>query len=437
MKKQNKIRASTAATPSTYITPSNPKRDNEKLDRDNAKWVKFYKDNNIYVNDLSLRSKRSGTHGSILLDKLTFATGSDLLFYKSNGDQLKFKDLNSEQQKYVQSVNKYGDSLHDIIRSILRGYIFSGNGYVQVSEAQGRVMLFKQDFTQPRIFKNRQGFALSSYWRDILTTDNPDRKRYPITEIEAFDFNKQSSKTKLVHLKADTEESDFYGLPDHIAALKWADIEYRIPTHNLTKFDNGFMPSGTLSMFGDPPKGMDEQQYVDAVREKFTGENNNDKVIVELLDSPDQKSIWTQFNLEKDGEFQELQNLAVQNIITAHRWDGNLLGVQTPGKLGGESKQIRTSFERIYNTVIFDYQRPVLNFVNKLIQRMPLFKDIKVGIASPSPVGFSGDIDINAILTVNEGYEAIGYEKTTDPRGNEPIKKQNGSQQANNSGTGN
>lgn len=434
MAKSKKIRASTA---STYITPSNPKRDNEKLDRDHARWVKFFRDNNIYINDISLRSKRSGTHGSILLDKLTFAAGSDLLFYKKNGDQLKFKDLNSQQQAYINSVNRYGDSLHDIIKSFLRGYIFSGNGYLQVSESAGRVNMFKQDFTQPRIYKDRTGFALSSYWRDILTSDSPDRKRYPVSDIEIFDWTKSSSKAKLIHLKMDTEESDYYGLPDHIAALKWADIEYRIPTHNLTKFDNGFMPSGMLSMFGEPPEGMTEQKYVEAIRSKFTGENNNDKVIVELLDSPEQKSVWNQFDLDKDGEFQALQNLAVQNIITAHRWDGNLLGVQTPGKLGGENKQVRMAFERIYNTVILGYQQPVLKIINNLLHKMSMFSDINVGIASPSPVSFAGDLDINSILTVNQGLELLGFEKTDDPRGNEPIKKQNGSQQANNIGTGN
>lgn len=409
MAKPKKIRAS------TVITPANPQRENERLAVDQAKWIKFYRDNNIYINDLSLRKKRSGTHGAILLDKLTFAAGDSLTFIR-NGENIPIERLDKKIQDYVKSVNKFDESLHEIVRHLLDGFISYGNAYTQVAESQGLLFFFKQDPTKPRIAKDLKSFYLSSFWRDIRSSETWNNSQYPVTTIPVFNKNTTTRNAQLVHIKNDVEESDYYGLPDHIGALKWADIEYRIPTHNINKFDNGFMPSGILSMFGDPPKGMTEQQYVEQARAKFTGEDNNDKLIVELLDSKDQQAIWNEFARDKDGEFQSLQNLAVQNIVTAHRWDGTLLGISNSQASikASDAAQQRTAFERIYNTVIKGYQRPVLKVVNQLLKRMSMFKDIEVGISTPTPVSFFGELDINKVLTVDEAREFLGYDKTTD-----------------------
>jgi hypothetical protein len=427
MAKPKKIKAS------TVITPANPKRDNERIALDQAKWVKFYRDNNMYVNDLALRAKRSGTHGAILNDKLTFASGDSLTFSKG-GEIIPFDKLDNKIKAYIESVNKFDDSLHEIIISILRGYIFSGNGYCQVAESNGMVFFFKQDFTKPRISKNQDEWYLSSFWRDIKSSDTWDNRQYPVETIPSFIKSNTTKKARLVHIKADTEESDYYGLPDHIGALKWADIEYRIPTYNISKFDNGFMASGILSMFGESPKGMTEQEYVEKIRDKFTGEDKEQKVIVELLDSPDQAAKWNEFSKDKDGEFQGLQDLAVQNIVTAHRWDGTLLGISNSGASikASDAAQQRTAFERIYNTVIKGYQKPVLKTVNNLLKRMPMFKDIEVGIATPTPVSFFGDLDINNILTVNDGLEALGYDKREDEFGKQIIGKSKSDGKSNN-----
>jgi hypothetical protein len=89
--------------------------------------------------------------------------------------------------------------------------------------------------------------------------------------------------------------------------------------YNIDKFDNGFFPSVLIQLFGEVPDGLNAQQYVDKIKEKFTGEANNDKFLVELLDSPEQAASIKEFERERDGEFLELSQMAVKAIITAHR----------------------------------------------------------------------------------------------------------------------
>ena len=37
-------------------------------------------------------------------------------------------------------------------------------------------------------------------------------------------------------------------------------------------------------MFGEVPDGMNAQAYVQEIKKRYTGEGNNDKFLVELLD---------------------------------------------------------------------------------------------------------------------------------------------------------
>jgi hypothetical protein len=213
-------------------------------------------------------------------------------------------------------------------------------------------------------------------------------------------------------------EFNYYGLPHYVGAIDWIDIEYRMSKYNIDKFDNGFFPSVLIQMFGEVPDGMNAQQYVDKIKEKFTGESNNDKFLVELLDSPDQAASIKEFERERDGEFLELSQLAVKCIVTAHRITGSLAGLETAGKLGS-NQQIKDEYDKFMNSVIIpDFQEPLLNMLNKIIARETKWNNIKIGILNVAPVGNADKIDINGVITINEARKMLGMEELEDFRGN-------------------
>ena len=89
-KKLNKIKGSTVkpkADPVTTPIIDKEKKPNQDIIQD---WIPFFQDSdNIFVNDLAKRARRSSTHSSIINQKITFAVGKEFLF-KVDGEEKSF-----------------------------------------------------------------------------------------------------------------------------------------------------------------------------------------------------------------------------------------------------------------------------------------------------------------------------------------------------------
>lgn len=371
------------------------------------KWVPFFEDSdNIYINDLAKRARRSSTHNSIINQKQTFIKGKGFT-YKVDGEHKQFDELSDDLQKWIKSVNVEGDSLYDVFCDWVQSYTITGNCYPHVIKSGDFTALYSEDATTVRKSKNKKEAYLSNFWRDIELATFPTDE-YPIDKLK-FDTGKENQTNYLIHVMRKFPEFNYYGLPDYVGALDWIDIEYRMSKYNIDKFDNGFFPSVLMQMFGEVPDGMNPQKYVSRIKETYTGEGNNDKFIVELLDSPEQAAVIKEFERERDGEFMDLSGMATKAIITAHRITPSLAGLETSGKLGS-NQQIKSEYDKFMNSVIIpDFQEPLLKTLNKIISKETNF-DVEIGILNVSPVGESDRVDLNAVITINEARKMLGLE---------------------------
>lgn len=386
-----------------------------------TKWHLFFKDSdNTYINDLAARAKRSSTHGAILQSKATYTAGEDFLFFKNDEPVLK-TDLEESFLNYIKSVNADNKSLHWLFLKAAYDYIYSGNTYIEVVKDKNFTSLFYQDASKVRISDDTA--YISAYWRDIGNDENPNSSDYPIETIDLWDGNLETKQKRfLVHLKNDVPEYDYYGLPEHVQVLKWADIEYKIAQFNLDMFKNGFFPSVAIDLFGTPPDGMSATEYVNKIKDSFTDEGNNHKMFIQLLDDVSQSAKITEFSSVKEGQFTELQNLATQNIISGHRWFASLSGLLTAGQLGS-NQQIRNEYNIALKSVIIpQYQKPLLELFNNLLF-IAGFSEHELGVMNVAPVGIEDRIEPKEVLTMNEQRELLGYE---------PIEEENGINDGNN-----
>lgn len=411
-KKINSIKASSVKTdPITTPIVRKEKEPNIQIEQ---KWIPFFQDSdNIYVNDLAKRARRSSTHSSIINQKITFVKGKQFTFHDMEGEPIAYDDLPDDFKEWIAEVNPEGDSLYDVFCDWVQSYVITGNFYPHIKKSGDFVALYSEDATTVRKSKDKKTAYLSNFWRDIRLNTTPTHE-YPVYEIPFYDGTMRSNY--LIHGMRKYPEFNFYGLPDYVGALDWIDIEYRMSKYNIDKFDNGFFPSVLIQLFGEVPDGLNAQQYVDKIKEKFTGEANNDKFLVELLDSPEQAASIKEFERERDGEFLELSNMAVKAIITAHRITPSLAGLETAGRLGS-SQQMREEYDKFMNSVIIpDFQEPLLKCLNKIIERETNY-GIKVGILNVAPVGNSEKVDVNGVITINEARKMLGMEELEDGRG--------------------
>ena len=374
-------------------------------------WVQYFKDdNNIFPNDLAKRAKRASVHNAILESKLVFTCGEGLTFER-NGEAIDL-DTDARLRDYVQSINNKGESLEEIYKRCAKDLITLGSYSVQVAKESGFTYYFHQDSTEVRLEKeNEQNIIENAYistdWNSIKNNDTEGIEE-DIEKIPIFVKGTTEGNT-IIYRREYSPEHRYYGVPDYVGALHWIDISYKIPTFNLTRFKNGFMPSAVVDLVGEPPEGMTPEDYIkDVVIPKFTDEGNNSKILFQMVDSQENKTNVQLFDGIKDGDFTELQQLADQNIISAHRWHPSLSGIQTAGKLG-TSQEIRNAFELVNNTVIRGYKNALIPTFNMMLEEAG-FGDVKITVHTKPPVSYISDIDITAILTQNELRAIAGFE---------------------------
>ena len=375
-----------------------------------GKWVPFFKDDsNTFPNDCAKRAKRSSTHNALIESKVGYVVGEG--FNAHRGAETVEIEKEKNLSDYLSSVNNHDESLIDVYTKCARDLITTGNFAVEVVRSGGQQFIFHKDITTVRLEKADQDNRINNVyvspdWSKIKKNTRAGQEE-KITVVPAYRYGSKESNS-IYYSREYSPEMRYYGIPDHYSAGLWVDIEYYIPKFNIDKFKNGFMPSAIIDLFGtEPPEGMTAQEYLDKIVEKFTGEGNNSKILFQMLDSQEQKSSIQILDNIKDGDFQKLHDLAVQNIITAHRFTPSLAGIQTAGKLGSV-QQIQTEFEIISNTVIRPYKDKLLRVFNTLIKEAGF--DVKLDVHTSSPVSVTSLILPSEVMTINEQRQLLGLE---------------------------
>jgi hypothetical protein len=116
----------------------------------------------------------------------------------------------------------------------------------------------------------------------------------------------------------------------------------------------------------------------------------------------------------------ELSTIAKDRIATGFEVPLSLVQA-TPGQLGN-NQQIRSEFEILYRTKIYDIQQTILRGIVKPYldtvaetENMEFLKSVELDFINIVPVSFAGELEVNMLLTKTEGRELLGYGPTLEP----------------------
>ena len=406
----------------------------EQLDRTVWKYVPFSTYDLCRLDRLQAICNNSPTTAGIIQQKVNYfcgdgfytvpaATMSMLASLKTASAEA--AEITDEQvvmlNEWLTNVTPEGENIEELSAKIAKDFVSFGNAFVEVQRIKvGQTKKYYLRCLPVTWCRPRKAAKDSIYPTHIGVSDEFEEAfevtPQDVTDLPIFPiFEKIGGVEKsIVHLKNYEPTLIYWGIPDWVSAKIWAELEYRIPKYNQSKFENGFTPSAIISLFGSA--NQDEaQQVVRAMKECFTGTGNNSKMFIQALRDPTYKSDVQILNSAAEGEFLNLQNMSQTNIVAAHRWSVSLTGLRTAGSLG-TNQQIRSEFDIVYNTVIRPMQRLYLTkLLNPIIQDAALWlgynwSNIALDIAKPMPVSFAGDIPIKDILTVDEMRGELGFQ---------------------------
>ena len=144
------------------------------------------------------------------------------------------------------------------------------------------------------------------------------------------------------------------------------------------------------------------QIFIDEAREKLTGENNNSKILFIAKNGDESASNVKIINDTSDGSFMELQTITNDNIISAHRWNPALSGIQVAGSLGN-NQQILTIYDIVMSTVIREPQQMLIRELKKILKRHAGLNVSDLHIVNKPPVTMLGAINPTDYISVQEG----------------------------------
>jgi hypothetical protein len=359
-------------------------------------WIPFG-DDNLFPQHLSELSRSAATHRAILNTKTTFTMGEG------------FSTLNEDFKEYIQDVNANGDSLDDVMRKVVSDYWTFGNAYIEVVMGKGYLNVYHQDATTARVSKKNDKILFHPNWADVRKSEDKIRTLDIYPKFRKYEKGVQ----RAVICFSDYESTYYYyGLPDYVAALDHIKISGQIGKFNLTRFKNGFMPSAIIELAADMSE-EEAQNFIDEAKDKLTGENNNSKMLFIAKNGEESASHVQIINDTSDGSFMELQTITNDNIISAHRWNPALSGIQVAGSLGN-NQQILTIYDIVMSTVVREPQQMILRELKKLLSKYGGYDVSDLHIINKPPVTMLGAINPTDYISVQEGRKIFHLPELTD-----------------------
>lgn len=320
-------------------------------------WV-TYGPNNQFPLDLLDYKNMSSIHNSIIEGKTALIAGNGFLF----ADDRELSDLwlveNWRLVPFWRKLDRifyqvshdqeiFGYSCFEVIYSMDRTRVVDMN-WVDAS----RIAIGKKNE-----FDQITHFYYSENWSNT--------RQYPPKKIDAFDPNGESLR-QLVFIRRDENNMNYYSLPNYFSALRWIKADGLMSEYNLAAINNGFSPS-IVFKFYKKPSPEERRLNSEQIKAQHGGSKNAGKALIFYSDGKElAPDVDTLDATNIDQRLIQVSDQIVQQIITAHRCHPQLLGVQTPGKLGYSTELIQSweIFDKMVirpeRKLIFDHFKMVL-----------------------------------------------------------------------------
>ena len=312
-------------------------------------WV-LYGQHNQFPLDLLEYRNSSSLHDSIIESKTNLIAGAGFLFDATRELSNQFiidnwklipfwRKLDNIFWLVTRDQQTFGYSCFEVIYSMDRTRIVDMNWIDASRIASGR----RDEFG------NIDCYYYSENWSNI--------KQFPPREIEAYDPNGDGVR-QLVFIKREDNNMDYYSLPTYFSALRWIKADGLMAEYNLAAINNGFSPSVVFNFYRKPTP-EERRMNSEAIKAQHGGAKNAGKAIIFYSDGKDlAPDVNTLDATNIDARLLQVGDQIVQQIITAHRAHPQLLGIQTPGKLGYSSELLQ-SWE-IFDAMVIKPERKLV-----------------------------------------------------------------------------
>ena len=399
----------------------------------NKKYLPFLAPKDNFFQLLLEAKLLSPTNNSCVNSKTNFCVG--------NGVYIKDNKQNKDFSEFIKKVNKKGESLNKVTKSIFNNHLTVGNNFVEI--VRGRVgskkfvKVINRPFLDCRLSEPNDDDICESVF---ISKKFRRKNAWNLIEDEAVELPIYYGDEKMnwykdqlgfehcvIHVKNSVPGYDYYGMPDNVSSLPWQILEYKAARYNIDLIENNLVVGGVIFLDGNVTQEEGKKIGQDIIY-SHTGDGKYGRWAVVSGQNVSKASLQ-QFNTNSEGSFLKMDDNVESKIIDSNNWDSALYGQhQTSGIGNGGYAYLSAVFETKQKTVIEPSQNLIIeDFFNPLFEIYDnwmgtTFSELEIGFEKVTPVSFAGEIDVNKVLTKDEGREIIGKPALGNEKGGEFIK---------------
>lgn len=399
----------------------------------NKKYLPFLAPKDNFFQLLLEAKLLSPTNNSCVNSKTNFCVG--------NGVYIKDNKQNKDFSEFIKKVNKKGESLNKVTKSIFNNHFTVGNNFVEI--VRGRVgskkfvKVINRPFLDCRLSEPNDDDICESVF---ISKKFRRKNAWNLIEDEAVELPIYYGDEKMnwykdqlgfehcvIHVKNSVPGYDYYGMPDNVSSLPWQILEYKAARYNIDLIENNLVVGGVIFLDGNVTQEEGKKIGQDIIY-SHTGDGKYGRWAVVSGQNVSKASLQ-QFNTNSEGSFLKMDDNVESKIIDSNNWDSALYGQhQTSGIGNGGYAYLSAVFETKQKTVIEPSQNLIIeDFFNPLFEIYDnwmgtTFSELEIGFEKVTPVSFAGEIDVNKVLTKDEGREIIGKPALGNEKGGEFIK---------------
>jgi hypothetical protein len=311
-------------------------------------------------------------------------------------------------KKFFNSANS-NETLQEVIKKIAFDFKLQGAFALNIVWSQDRTQIAeiyhigvdKIRAEKPNELGKVEGYYVSADWADT-------RKNKPY-RVPAFNTNDRTSPNQILYTGLYSPNMNAYFTPDYLAGNNWALVDQRVAEFHLNNISNGFTGSFMINFANGVPTQEERFQIESSLAAKFTGADNAGKFILTFSDdktrTPDITAISPS---DLDKQFLALQELLVQNILTAHRITSPILvGIRGDGGFSNNADELSTAANFYINTVVKPYQSHIIKILRKIFTVNNMDMPVRFEQLKPITTRFTNQ-DLAAVMTQDEIREELG-----------------------------
>ena len=364
---------------------------------------------NLYPQFLIDLYYNSSTHAAIVNATAEMIAGEDIIIQEEPNLQ-KFVKL----KKFLAQANSK-ETLHEIVKKLSFDFKLQGAYAIHIIWNNARTEIAEIYHVPVERVRAGKANAFGKVDTYYISADWSNTRIHKPHAIKAFNVNDRTSPSQLIYTGLYSPNMDIYHTPDYLAGCNWALIDQKVAEFHLNNIQNGFSGSYFISMANGVPTQEERFSIEQALADKFTGSNNAGKFVLTFSESRDRVPEITPISVNNaDKQYLALQELLVQNILTAHRVTSPMLmGIKNDTGLGSNVDELNAAAEFYNNTVVRGFQHNILSTLRKIFAVNNMDLPIEFMQLKPITTKFTVD-DYKDVLTEDELREELGLKPLKD-----------------------